>query len=149
MDLWIIRARLFAAILVSGYLVRPFGNNLLLTLSLSAALGVVVLLAEMRLRRLSVKTLLGAAVGSILGIMGAALISMIIGRMDFEDPHTGTFIQILVLIVMTYVGLLAGASKGEHLAAIGGVFSAEVHKGARYQRHYRRACGRHLQNGIS
>jgi uncharacterized protein YacL len=126
MDLWIIRALLFAAILVSGYLVRPFGNNLPLTLSLSAALGVVVLLAEMRLRRLSAKTLLGAAVGSILGILGAALISMIIGRMDFEDPHTATFIQILVLIVMTYVGLLAGASKGEHLAALGGVFSEGV-----------------------
>jgi len=35
MDLWIIRALLFAAILVSGYFVRPFGQNLLPRLRLA------------------------------------------------------------------------------------------------------------------
>ena len=57
MDLWIIRALLLAAILVSGYFVRPFGSNLLLTVLFSVALGGIILLAEMRIRRLSLKTL--------------------------------------------------------------------------------------------
>jgi uncharacterized protein YacL len=125
MDLWIIRALLFAAILVSGYFVRPFGSNLPLTLSFSAALGLVIVLAEVRIRRLSLKTLLGAAIGSILGIIGASLISLVVGRMSFVHPETETFVQILVLILMTYVGLVSGANKGEYLdlTSLGGFFN--------------------------
>jgi len=125
MDLWIIRALLFAAILVSGYFVRPFGSNLPLTLSFSAALGLIILLAEIRIRRLSLKTLLGAAMGSILGIIGASLISLVVGRMSFVHPQTETFIQLLILIVMTYVGLVSGANKGQYLdlSSLGGFFS--------------------------
>jgi uncharacterized protein YacL len=124
MDLWIIRALLFAAILVSGFFVRPFGTNPPLTLFLSMALGAVIVLAEMRIRKLSIKTLLGAALGSILGIIGASLISLVIGRMSVA-PETQTFVQLLVLIMMTYVGLISGANKGEYLnlSALGGIFS--------------------------
>ena len=46
MDLWIIRAILFAAILVSGYLVRPFHLDASFTLALSAALGLLIVLVE-------------------------------------------------------------------------------------------------------
>jgi uncharacterized protein YacL len=125
MDLWIIRALLFLAILTSGYFIRPFGNNVPLTLSLSAALGAIILLAEMRIRRLSLKTLLGAAIGSILGIIGASLISLVVGRMSFANPQTETFLQVLILTLMAYVGLISGANKGEYLdlKALGGFFS--------------------------
>lgn len=125
MDLWIIRALLFAAILVSGYFVRPFGPNLALSLSCSTALGIIIVLIEMRIRRLSIKTLLGAAVGSILGIVGASLISLVIGRMSFDHPETETFLQMLVLTLMTYIGLISGANKGEYLDlnSLGGIFS--------------------------
>jgi uncharacterized protein YacL len=126
MDLWIIRALLFAAILTSGYFLQPFGsNNLPLTLSFSAALGLIILLAEFRIRKLSLKTLLGAALGSILGILGASMISLVVTRMKFEQPGTETFIQLLILVLMTYVGLLIGANKGEYLdlTSLGGIFS--------------------------
>jgi uncharacterized protein YacL len=125
MDLWIIRALLFVAILASGYFIRPFGLTLYPTLIISAALGLVVILAEIRIRTLSPKTLLGAAVGSILGIIGASLISLMIGRMSFENAHAETFTQILILILMAYLGLIVGANKGEHLelASLGGLFS--------------------------
>jgi len=128
MDLLIIRALLFAAIVVSGYYVHPFGSNLPLTLIFSAALGLIILLAEMRIRMLSLKTLLGAAAGSILGIIGASLISLVVARMNFLHPQTETFIQILILILMTYVGLVSGANKGEYLdlSNLGGIFSEGV-----------------------
>ncbi len=115
MDLWILRALLFAAVLVSGYFILPFGTDIRLTLIYSGIIGIIVILAEMRIRRLSLKTLLGAAVGSVLGITGASLISIVIGRMNFENPHTETFLQLLCLLVMAYVGLVAGAHKGEYL----------------------------------
>ena len=114
MDLWIIRLVLFAAILVSGYLVHPFGENLGVSMLLSAALAAFIVIAELRVRKLSLRTLVGAAIGSILGIIGASLISMIIGRMPLDRPHS-TFAQMMVLFVMTYVGLVSGANKGEYL----------------------------------
>jgi uncharacterized protein YacL len=125
MDLWIIRALLFVAILVSGYYVRPFGDNLILTFSFSAILGLIILLSEMRIRKLSLKTLLGAALGSILGIVGASLISIVIGRMKFAHSETETFVQLLVLILMTYLGLVSGGQKGEYLdlSSFGGFFN--------------------------
>ncbi len=125
MDLWIIRALLFVALLISGYLIRPFGPNLYLTVSYSIALGAVILLAEIRIRRLTIKTILGAALGSLLGIIGASLISIIIGRMNFSNPQTETFIQLMILILMTYLGLISGAHKGENLelGVLGGFFS--------------------------
>lgn len=115
MDLWIIRALLFVAILVVGYFIRPFGADIPRNLLCSGALGIIIILAEMRIRRLPLKTLLGAAVGSVLGIIGASLISIVIGRMNFVNPQTETFLQILVLVVMAYVGLVAGANKGGYL----------------------------------
>ena len=133
MDLWIIRALLFVAILVGGYYVRPFGSNLTLTISFSVGIGFIILLAEMRIRKLSIKTLLGAALGSILGIIGASLISIVIGRMIL-DPKTETFVQLLILILMTYVGLVSGANKGEYLdlSSFGGLFNdSSVRKSAK------------------
>jgi uncharacterized protein YacL len=124
MDLWIIRVLLFVAILVSGYSVRPFDVNVPYSLLISAGLACLVVLVELRVRRCSLKTLIGAALGSILGIIGASLISIIIGRMRLE-PNTMTFVQVMVLVLMSYVGLLSGASKGEYLdlSALGGIFS--------------------------
>jgi len=124
MDLWIIRILLFAATIVSGYFVRPFNLITPYTLGLSAALGLAIILVEVRVRRCSLKTLIGAALGSIMGIVGASLISIVIGRMTLE-PATGTFAQVMILILMTYVGLVSGANKGEYLdlSALGGIFS--------------------------
>jgi len=124
MDLWIIRMVLFAATIISGYLVGPFGLNLLPTLLLSGALGLLIVLVEIRVRLCSLKAVIGAAIGSILGIVGASLISVVIGRMTL-DPATNTFAQVMVLILMTYVGLVCGANKAEYLdlSALGGILS--------------------------
>jgi uncharacterized protein YacL len=124
MDIWIIRFLLFLAILVSGYLVRPFHLETPLTVALSAALGLFIILVEIRVRRFSLKTLMGAAIGSILGIIGASLISLIIEHMTLERA-TANFSQVLVLILMAYVGLVLGADKGDYLdlSGLGGLFT--------------------------
>jgi uncharacterized protein YacL len=123
MDLWIIRFLLFVAILVSGYIVRPFGLQTPYAIALSAALGILIVFVELRVRRLSLKTLVGAALGSILGIIGATLVSLIIDHMRLDEA-TGNFSQLLILILMAYVGLVLGAEKGEYLdlSGFGGLF---------------------------
>lgn len=87
----------------------------------------------MRARRASLRTLIGAAVGSILGIIGAYLIGMLISSQETSTVpgEMKTFLTIALAFFMGYIGLMVGAAKGEYieLAALGGVFSdAEQYK---------------------
>ena len=87
-----------------------------------AATGALVILFEIRLEKISLKRLIGAATGSVLGIAGAFLMSLVLSKA--EAPP---FLQVALLLVMTYVGLIVGAMKGDmlNLAALGGVFGGE------------------------
>jgi len=78
------------------------------------------------LRLVSLKRLIGAAIGSILGIIGAYLFALVI-RTSIPEGHTQSFLQIMVMLLMAYVGLIVGANKGDllNLAALGGIFGGE------------------------
>src|SRR5918912_1513427 len=126
-DLIIIRI-IFVAILVgAGYLLHPVPGPK----SLSALAGLVIagaiILFEMRIQRASLKTLIGAAFGSLLGIIGAYLIGSLIGSMESPavTPHAKSFIMLALIFPMAYIGLIVGAAKGDFLdlSALGGIFS--------------------------
>ena len=94
-------------------------------LSLARLIGLAIVLFESRLRRVSLKRLIGAAVGSVLGILGAYLFAP--GHpQQHSRGHTQSFLQILVMLLMAYVGLVVGANKGDllNLAALGGSSAA-------------------------
>ena len=57
-------------IIVASFQLHPFGLSRSLAALLGASLGVFFIFFEMRLERASLKRLIGAAVGSILGILG-------------------------------------------------------------------------------
>jgi uncharacterized protein YacL len=92
----------------------------------AAAVGVLfggcIIFFEIRLERVSLKRLIGAAVGSVLGIFGAFLMSLVL-KNAIDQP----FLQLCLLLLMTYVGLIVGAKKGDmlNLAALGGIFGGE------------------------
>ena len=123
MDIWVLRGVFAALLIFCSYYINPLQVSVLLRLMMGIALAAGIVLMELRLRQSSLKTLVGAVVGSIAGIIGAALISTIIGRLNV-DRGLMNFAQILVLMLMTYIGLLVGASKGEYLdlSALGGLF---------------------------
>jgi uncharacterized protein YacL len=70
------------------------------------------------------KTLIGAAIGSILGIVGAALIGTLLTPQPWDQP-VKSFVVICLVMFMAYVGLLVGAAKGDYidLSALGGILS--------------------------
>ncbi len=126
LDLTLIRGTFILIATVVSYHFRPFRLPALFAALLGAVLGVAIVLFEMRLRRVSLKRLLGAALGSILGILGAYLIALVLGQTSIEGRSL-SFLQVGLLLFMTYVGLVVGANKGDllNLAALGGVFGAE------------------------
>src|SRR5690242_1769197 len=81
----------------------------------------------MRVEKVSLKRLIGAAFGSVLGIFGAFLMSLVLARINVQNAPTLHFLQLLLLLWMTYVGLVVGANKGDmlNLSALGGVFGGE------------------------
>jgi uncharacterized protein YacL len=93
----------------------------------AAVIAVLIIAFETRVRRATLKTLIGAAIGSILGILGAFLIGLlIILQQDAAVPaEMKTFLTIALAFFMGYVGLMVGAAKGEFidLSALGGIFS--------------------------
>jgi len=98
---------------------------------MAAGLGLLlsglIIFSEYRLREVSLKRLIGAAVGSLLGILGAYFVSSVIGQSLSDTGTTAAFLQLGVLVLMIYVGLAVGANKGDllNLAALGGVFGGE------------------------
>lgn len=94
---------------------------------IGALCGGAMVLFETRVNKISLKRLIGSATGSVLGIFGAYLISLVIGRALPNDTSTVPFLQLLTLLLMWYVGLVVGAAKGDmlNLSALGGLFGGE------------------------
>lgn len=127
-DLIIVRCVFVAVLSVCAFFLQPFEMDKGLAAALGAAIGGAIILFEMRVKQVSLKRLIGAAIGSVLGIFGAFLMSLVIGQAAPEgSSRTIHFLQVGLLLWMMYVGLVVGASKGDllNLAALGGIFGGE------------------------
>jgi uncharacterized protein YacL len=132
-DLAIIRIIFVIVMGATGYFLRPFGLDKWPSAVVGVGIGICILVFEMRLRAVSLKRLIGAVIGSILGICGAYLFSLVIresiaaGSQDPKTAATARFLELLVMLLMAYVGLIVGANKGDllNLSALGGIFGGE------------------------
>jgi uncharacterized protein YacL len=126
MDLILIRVSFLLVLSIASYFFRPFGLNPWIAAAGGAAAAAMVIVFELRVRALSLRRLLGAVAGSIFGIFGAFLFSLVL-RNSLPPGNTQSLLQIFVLLLMTYVGLVVGTSKGDllNLAALGDLFSSE------------------------
>ncbi|MBX3245089.1 MAG: TRAM domain-containing protein [Acidobacteria bacterium] len=138
LDVLIIRIAFIGLLAAIGFLLNPLANwgrldpmDESTRRFVSAATSVVIALGiiafEMRFRRATLKTLIGAAVGSILGIIGAFLIGVLISiqKVEAVPAEIQTFLTISLAFFMGYIGLMVGAAKGDFLdlSALGGIFS--------------------------
>jgi uncharacterized protein YacL len=121
-----IRTIFVFVIIIASFELHPFGLSKVWAALLGALLGVLFIVFEIRLERASLKRLIGAGAGSIFGILGALMISHLLSLTALHDT-TLSFLQVTLLLLMGYVGLVLGANKGDllNLSALGGLFSAE------------------------
>ena len=126
MDIVLIRLLFVVVVAVTCFVIQPFGLSRNLDATVGAVLGLAIVLFEWKLRMVSLKRLIGAAIGSILGIVGAYLFALVI-RNSISAGPTQNFLQLMVMLLMAYVGLIVGANKGDllNLAALGGIFGGE------------------------
>jgi uncharacterized protein YacL len=116
---------------LAGYHFQPFSLSHLSGTAAGAGFALAIVLFEVRLRKATLRRLIGAAIGSILGILGAYLTSVILTHTTMPES-TRSFFSLSIFLVMAYIGLVLGANKGDmlNLQAFGGVFGSE--RGSRH-----------------
>jgi uncharacterized protein YacL len=122
-DLIIVRIIFVLVLAGCAFFLKPFGFDHWVSGTAGMVLGAAIIFFEMRLEEISLKRLIGAAVGSVLGIIGAFFMTLVLNSTHRTDP----FVPIALLLWMTYVGLIVGAKKGDmlNLSALGGIFGGE------------------------
>jgi uncharacterized protein YacL len=138
LDVLIIRISFVLLLALMGYLINPLAvtthlgdasreTRQILSALIAVSFAGCVIAFEMRARQATLKTLIGAAIGSILGIIGAYLIGMLISSQETSTVpgELKTFLTIALAFFMGYIGLMVGAAKGEYidLSVLGGLFS--------------------------
>ena len=123
LDLIIIRGIFVLVLAVSAFASHPFHLSQWTAAAGGVLFGLCIIFFEIRLERVSLKRLIGAACGSVLGIVGAFLMSLVFSKASPNEPY----LQVILLLLMTYIGLIIGAKKGDllNLAALGGIFGGE------------------------
>jgi uncharacterized protein YacL len=86
-------------------------------------IALVVMWAELRLRRAALSGLLGGAVGAVFGVFAALLVTLVISRTNEPEP-TKSFLEFATLFAFGYLGLALGSGRGGELHAdsVGGFF---------------------------
>jgi len=121
-----VRTTLVLIIVAASFHLQPFGISGSRAALLGFVIGMFFIFFEMRLERASLKRLIGAAIGSILGFLGALMICHLLNSTGIEKS-TLAFLQVTLLLLMGYVGLVLGGNKGDllNLSALGGLFATE------------------------
>jgi len=128
LDLLILRIIFIAAVGLTALFIKPFGlQSWWQAGGMGLLMGGAIIFFEIRLRRASLKRLIGAAVGSLFGILAALLMSVVLDLSGAFPYQTLSFLHLGLLLLTSYVGLVVGASKGDmlNLAALGGLFGSE------------------------
>src|ERR1019366_4088346 len=79
-DRMLVRAIFSVACVAAGYHFHPFELSKWVGAGIGLGFSISVFLFEVRLQRASMRRLIGAAVGSILGILGAYLMGLVLAR---------------------------------------------------------------------
>src|SRR5437870_1643544 len=120
-DFWVVRAFLLACTGAVSYTLGPFGLRGLQAGGVGILMALVVLLAELRLRRAALSGLLGGAFGAVLGVFAALLVTLVLSHTDEPEP-TKSFLEFTALFALGYLGLVLGSVRGGELQvnALGG-----------------------------
>src|SRR5207237_2956168 len=92
-DIVIVRLIFAVTLTLVAYFIQPFGFKGPYTIVLGICSAVGIIYFEHRLKRATLKRLIGAAIGSIMGIVGASLISHMLTDTVF-DTSSLSFIKL-------------------------------------------------------
>jgi hypothetical protein len=99
-DRLLVRFVFSIACVATGYRFHPFGLSSLAGGGVGLGFSISVFLFETRLHRASLRRLIGAAIGSTLGIFGAYLMGLVLERTSIP-ADSRSFLEVGLLLLMT------------------------------------------------
>jgi uncharacterized protein YacL len=114
LEFWLVRLFITACTTELCYKLAPFGLRGLPAAGVGFLLALLILLAELRLRRAKIGGLLGGALGTVLGMFAALLVTLVISRTNEPEP-TKSFLEYAALFAFAYLGLVLGSERGGEL----------------------------------
>lgn len=102
--LLLIRVLFLCGSMIVGYYIGIIKNQPLMGLSLGILGGVIIILVEMGMRRVSMRGVSSAVFGLILGIIMAKLISDVFSLASISET-TLSFIRVILTLVFCYLGM--------------------------------------------
>src|SRR5215467_1314330 len=120
---WAVRVALISVSALLCYNLGPFGFRGLPAVGLGFLMAMVILLAELRMRRAEISGLMGGALGGVLGLLASLLITLVVYRTS-EPEATKSFLEFTSLFALGYLGL--GSCKGQHFRPTALSESAEL-----------------------
>jgi uncharacterized protein YacL len=126
-DFWVVRVFLVACTGAVSYTSEPFGLRGVAAAGMGFLVALVVLLAELRLRRVALSGLLGGVFGAVLGMFAAFLVTLVISRTNEPEP-TKSFLEFAALFAFGYLGLVLGSRRGGEMRvdALDGLFGKKA-----------------------
>jgi uncharacterized protein YacL len=113
---WFLLARVLflAAVTGAAIFLRPLDLPVMFNAGFGLLLGILVVVFEWRMRDLSVTHMLGAVLGAALGLALARMLVAALFWTNTAEPRMA-FLHALVVLVLTYLGVLIGGRRGEWL----------------------------------
>src|ERR671921_2757054 len=101
-DVVLLRLIFTAVLVTAGHYIVPIKERPWASAALGGLIALCIIIFELRIRRATLKTLIGAAAGSILGIIGAYLIGSLISRQESDalEPQMKTFLTLALTFFM-------------------------------------------------
>jgi len=113
---WFVLARVLflAAVTGAAMFLQPLTAPLMLNAGFGLLIGILVIAFEWRVRDLEVTHMLGALLGGALGLAVARMLVSALFWTNTADPRIA-FLHALLILALTYLGVLIGGRKGEWL----------------------------------
>jgi len=113
-ETWILRGGLVVCTGALIYAWGPFGLRGAAGAVAGLFVAAAIVLAELRLRRMTLGALIGSAVGTLAGLLAALLFTLVISRTAAPEAAK-SFVEYVTLMVFAYLGLMLGAGRGKDL----------------------------------
>lgn len=111
-DFWVVRTLFVVCTALLWAAWAPFGLRTLTAAGAGFLMAMIVLIAELRLRRVEISGLVGGALGLLIGVSVALLAAILVSRTVEPEP-TKSFLELGCLFALGYLGLSVGAQTGK------------------------------------
>jgi len=122
---WAMRIALIGGICLLCYKLSPFAFRGLPAAGLGFLVAMLVLLAELRLRRAEISGLVAGICGVLLGLLASLLITAILSRTSVAEPGR-SFLELLSLFALCYLGVTVGSVYGSLFQSVSPAISVNL-----------------------